>query len=1210
MSTLFSIAAFELKNRLRSISTYAYFLLYGSFAALWMAAAAGAIPGATINFGSDKVLINGPQAIAVAITVLGFLGVTVIAASMGRAIQQDFEYGTFNFFFTAPIRKRDYFFGRFLGAYVQLTFVFLGIAAGILVGSHIPGVDPAMIGPATLEAFVRPYLFYMLPNLLWLGGIFFVAGALSRQMAAVYAGGVAVLVGYLLAVNLLADMDNKNLAAMIDPFGLLTHDVMTRYWSVTEKNTRQIALSGVVLWNREIWGGLGLLAIAFGYRAFRMEAVTDRVTRKQRRAAKAKPAVSAAEPASNQRLPSVTLDHRTGSWLRMLPSMTRLYLRQVVRSPVFLLIIGGCATYILGSASTIGDVYGVSTWPVTWEVLEITSGFFNLFILVVTAIYAGEMVWRERDARMEDIVDAAPHPTWLPFGAKLLTLALMQALLLLVVMICGIAIQLWFHYTKFEIGHYLFDLYAVQLPDYLILAAVALTVHVMVNNKYAAHVIVGVLFLVRLKLPDFGFEDRLYLFGLHPKLRYSDMNGYGHFLPAVRAFQVYWGAGAALLLTLSYRFWVRGRETQWRQRARLVRRRGGPALVTVTAACLGIFAVAGSWIFYNTHVLNPFRNAYQLQAAKAEYEKRYKQFEYAPQPDVTSIDLDVDLYPHRHRADMKGRYALINHADQPISDLYVSLPEFAEIHGIAADIPLTAADAAPELRWRHYRLQRPLQPGETTNFSFDMSYAVKGFTNNGATTMVLDNGTFLNAAFGDQVARLPGLGYDSGIELVSDADRRKFGLAPRERLPDLDDPRAQQQGENWITHYAATVSTDADQTAITSGYLQKDWVQHGADGDRHFFQYAMDGHFQPSIPVLSGHYSVRLDHWSNGRQDVDIEIDYQAGHEYDLDSMIASVKDSLDYYTQHYTPYQFKVLRIIEFPRYEKFAESFPNTVPYAESIGFIARVDPANSKDVDYPYWVTAHEVAHQWWGHQESPSNVQGSLMLVESLAEYSSLMVLRHKYGDAKMHRFLQYELDRYLFGRSTEQKKEQPLLRADGPMYLHYSKGSLALYALQDGIGEDALNQALSAFVRRWQYKSQPYPTTRDLVAEIRKVTPQDKQYLIDDLIENITFFDLRATAAIYKALPDGKFEVTLTATAKKLRADGLGKETEVAMSEPVDIGALDDKKEPILIEKQTVHTGSNEFKFVVDRKPSTAGIDPLNKFIDRLPEDNTIAVKAE
>ena len=182
-------------------------------------------------------------------------------------------------------------------------------------------------------------------------------------------------------------------------------------------------------------------------------------------------------------------------------------------------------------------------------------------------------------------------------------------------------------------------------------------------------------------------------------------------------------------------------------------------------------------------------------------------------------------------------------------------------------------------------------------------------------------------------------------------------------------------------------------------------------------------------------------------------------------------------------------MRIIEFPRFSRaggFAESFPNTVPFNEAIGFTAKVDDHDPKDVDYPYFVTAHEVAHQWWAHQEMPANVQGAEFITESLAEYSALMVLKQKYGDAKMRRFLKYELDRYLLGRGTEQKQEQPLVRADGAAYVHYQKGALTLYALQDAIGEAAMTTRCRRSCKRWHFAG---PAVRTLGRPDRRVPPR-------------------------------------------------------------------------------------------------------------------------
>ncbi len=238
-----------------------------------------------------------------------------------------------------------------------------------------------------------------------------------------------------------------------------------------------------------------------------------------------------------------------------------------------------------------------------------------------------------------------------------------------------------------------------------------------------------------------------------------------------------------------------------------------------------------------------------------------------------------------------------------------------------------------------------------------------------------------------------------------------------------------------------------------------------------------------------------------------------------------------------------------------------------------------------------------------------MQGAEFVTESLAEYSALMVLKEKYGDAKMRRFLRYELDRYLAGRGTEQKGEQPLLRADGAAYVHYQKGALtALCAAEkDVIGEAAMNDALSAFVRRWRFKGPPYATSRDLIAELRRVTPPEHQGLIEDYFETITLFDSRAVSAAARKRPDGKYDVDLVVTARKIRADGAGNEKDAPMDALVDIGVQDAKGNMLLLTKQRVHTGENRFTVQVTGEPARAGIDPLNKLIDRDAGDNLVEV---
>src|SRR5271168_4974342 len=216
-------------------------------------------------------------------------------------------------------------------------------------------------------------------------------------------------------------------------------------------------------------------------------------------------------------------------------------------------------------------------------------------------------------------------------------------------------------------------------------------------------------------------------------------------------------------------------------------------------------------------------------------------------------------------------------------------------------------------------------------------------------------------------------------------------------------------------HDALPISTTPDQIALAPGYLEKEWTANG----RRYFHYRMDRPTLDFFSFQSARYAVKRDRW----KDVALEVYYDPQHEYNVPRMLEAMKKSLAHFSAAYSPYQFRQLRILEFPDYEKFAQSFANTVPFSESIGFVA--DLRDPNDIDYVFYVTAHEVAHQWWGHQVIGAKVQGVTMLDETFAQYSALMVQERQYGPKQMRKFLQYELDRYLTGRGGEAVEEMPL-----------------------------------------------------------------------------------------------------------------------------------------------------------------------------------------
>ena len=1194
MRRLATIAAFELRSRLRRISTWVYFIVFFALAMMWVAAAGGAVPGAIVSFGSGKVWINSPYAIAQTMALLGMAAVTVIAAVMGRAVQQDFEYRTESFFFTAPIRKWEYLGGRFLGAIAVLVVILSGIALGSALGLFLPGIDPDRVGPFRPLAYALPYATIVLPNLVAIGGAFFCLAALSRRMLPVYIGSVLVLIGYLAAQGLLRDMENKVLAAMLDPFGVVANSRLTEYWSISERNTRLIPLEGLLLSNRLLWLGIGATLVAFC--AWRFALAHPGASGRRRRAV---PEDDAAPPVA--RLP--TVEPGRVAALALLPRMIWLNFRETVKNVYFGVIVLAGVLFFVVTSTTAGSIFGTTTWPVTYQMLELVSGSFGIFMLVIVTFYAGELVWREREHRLDQIHDALPVPTWLPFAAKLGALMLVPVVLQVVLMLSGMAVQTAKGYHHYEPGLYGSWLFGLELIDYWLVCVLALTVHAVLNHKYLAHFAMIVYFLVISFAPLMGLEHNLYKYGVTTNFTYSDMNGFGPFLPRVRVFEAYWAAAALLLAVVAYAFWVRGTTSDWKGRLTIVRRRFTRQVAAVTALGAAAMIALGGFIFWNTNVLNQYTTTWDQQARQADYEKKYKALAADAQPKIAAVKLVVDLFPREQRVRMKGRYSLQNRSGKPVDAIHLLFfqPERTRFDRLEFSVPATLATDDPKVGLRSYRLATPLAPGARVDLEFDLDVPTRGFTNTGATTDVVANGSFVNG-----MSVLPFVGYQERGELATDRDRKKFGLAPKERMRDRDDPAG--LAENALApdadfiDFEATVGTDADQLAIAPGYLQREW----AEGDRRYFEYKMDSPILDFFAFQSARYEVKKDRW----HDVAIEVWHHPGHEYNIDTMIAATKAGLDYFTAAFGPYQHKQFRIIEFPRYAAFAQSFPNTIPYSEGIGFIARVRPDDPEDIDYPYYVTAHELAHQWWGHQVPGGNVQGETFLVETLAQYSALMVMKQKYGEAKMQRFLRYELDRYLLGRSTEQKKELPLGRVENQDYIHYRKGSLVMYALADYIGEENLNRAIRAYRDEWAFKGPPYSSASHLIAKIRAVTPPHLQYVIDDFFESITLYDNRALSARTRARPDGRYDVALRVFAKKRKADELGKETDAPLGDWIDIGVLDADGQPLFLEKKKITQEETEFTLVVPTKPAKAGIDPYNKLIDRRPKDNAIPVDAE
>jgi ABC-2 type transport system permease protein len=1189
MRALFAIAVFEARQRLKLLSTWVYFFAFLALAMLWMGAAGGAFRDASISFGG-RVLINAPRQIAICAAVLGCLGVVVAAALMGRSVQQDFEHEMHHFFFSAPIPKHAYVFGRFLGALATLAVIFAAILLGHLLGSQLPGVDPARVGPVSSMGYLRPYLFTLLPNLFIFGAIFFMLAALTRRMLPVYVASVVMMIGYTVAPSLARDLDYKTLAALIDPFGTTALLRLTEYWSVAERNTAQIPLEGVFLVNRVVWSLFALAVLVLGY--WRFSFVSTPSGRRQPRPEGDRGAPAAAASGVRVRpdfaARSLTLLLARSSWLNFREAVKNVYFAVIALAGVLVLIV---------SSLGLGAFYGTQTYPVTYMLLELIRDVFALFVLVVTTLYAGEMVWREREARMGQMMDALPVPSWLPLVAKTIALVGLQALLLVIAMLCAMAIQLAHGYLALEPGLYLRTLFGVLLPQYALLAVLAIAAQAIINQRYLAYFVLVLYYVATLTVSGFGLGHPMLLYANLPDITYSAMNGFGHALPLRRALLAYWGGAALMLATLALVLWPRGVSDSLSERLRLARRRlSMPVLAAFGSGAL-LFGASGALLWYNLEHLGAWQTAWRKDAVRAEYEQRYKHsLAKLPQPRIADVRLQVDIVPETRTLKVRGFYQLDNRSGQPIRDIVVTMQPGPKLQPrLSQPARLVAAD--PEHGVWRWVLDAPLPPGVRMGLEFELEDAPGGILGLGRDTAVVGNGTY----FTNDI--LPRIGYQPGMELQDDRDRRRHGLGARAPMAARDDAAARANNylgndADWIG-FDAVVSTSPDQTVVAPGTLAQEWMAKG----RRWFHFRMDKPILNLYTFQSARYEVRHDRW----QDTTIDVYYHPGHEFNVDRMIRGAKAALAYGSTHFSPYGQRELRIAEFPRYAAFAQAAPGTIPFSESAGFIAKVDPDSRKDIDYPYYVSAHEVGHQWWGHQLIGADARGSTVLSESLAEYTALMTMKNTVGPVKMRRFLRYDLDEYLMGRATENKKELPLAQNENQGYIHYRKGSLAMYLLQDLLGEDVVNGVLHGLLADYAFHAAPYPTVSTLVERLRAVTPPDKAYLIDDLFESIVLYENRADSAGARRLPDGRYAVTIHAIAGKVRAGEQGEEQPVPLDDIIEFGVDDGDGNPLARERRRVTGPSQTVTLIVKNRPARAGIDPDNKLIDRKPTDNMLAV---
>ena len=1145
------------------------------------------------GFGPDTVRLSAPWLVAEAVAFLSLLSVFALAIFASSGIVRDTDHRMTEILYSTPVGKAQYLGGRFIGAFLAGVTVFSASLIGMAVASQMPWQDPARSAPLSLLAYLWAFVVMALPNLLFTAALLFAIAAITRSTIASAVGAVAIYVLYFISASLTnsplmaaarpGQAGGLQLAALLDPFGLSAFFAQTHYWTIAQQNVQFPSLSGAFLANRIAVLVASAILVAMTIRLFSFRSA--RVTR--RPAAIDLPVATDAISFAPPTAPSGSFNDRSVS-LAAFRRAALLEVNVALRSRPFQILLTLFAALLASEvvSEIRGNEYGSALLPATTILLATLHDPLSLVGMLVIVYFSGEIMWRERKATFVETLAATPAPGGVFVAAKWTALAVMALLLCAIaVALCGF-VQLYFGYSDLQVHLYASVLLFEALP-LLLVAAAAVFLHTVSPNRHVGMLLTLVIALFT-RQGGLGVEHHLIRFATAPRATFSGMNGLGRSVEPFLWFMAYWGCLALAMLLVASRLWRRDMSRGARGMLHQLRAQA----MTTPAVCLLAFIACGAWIFYNTNVRNDYESTGDVLSWRIDYERNYAVHRDATLPRVEAVRTNVALFPEERRATIAGEYTLRNDSQHPVRTLLVALRRDARDVRLMLDGNAPVADA--RFGMYTFSLDEPLAPGARAELRFSFALSQRGFANDPPDYTIAGNGSFIWSFL-----HFPLLGYRESYETDDARAREVAGLPVRAESTDAGGDDHPRPALDWI-RYDATVSTSADQLAVSQGKLVRQW----RDGDRNHFHYRADAPMTNIFSFHSARFAVRKAQQGS----VAIEVYHHPTHDMNVDRIIRASQQSLAHMEETLSAYPLDHLRVIEVPSYSRFAGfAMAGTILMNEGRGFLT--DSRDPGTLDVVSRRIAHEVVHQWWGHGVSAARAPGSSTITESLTKLGELEIIEKMYGREHVRRSLEFELDRYLKSRSA--RAEDPLLTVEAQPGVYYGKGAVVMMAVRDLLGRERLHAALRAF-----FAANAGPargaTATDLLAELQRVAPEHRAVL-DDWFTRIVLYDFKINAVSVSRRPDGH-DVIVDVTASRSVSNDRGDEQPLPFDEEIAFavyartanGALD--LDHPHVEKVRLKSGVNQITLRVPGAPSMVAVDPYITRVDRSPFDNSKSIE--
>ncbi|MET2984552.1 ABC transporter permease/M1 family aminopeptidase [Aureibaculum conchae] len=1158
------IYSYELKYWLKKPTTYIYIFVFFAFALVTMLGTGGFFDGPSTSTKQLKHL-NSPLEINSLLQFFNKFFMFLLPAIIGTTIYRDYKSRIHNILYSFPIRKRNYLFGKFLSGFSIVALISLFVIIALFIGEQMLGVNNPKIGEFNMLGYLSAYFIYTLPNLFFYGLLVFMGVAITRN---IYTGFVIVIVLFLIQIiieNLL--IGNSFLIALLDPFAQNTTLYETKMWTLSDKNSKLIPISGVVLYNRLFWMvSISILFILF-YKKFAL--VQEALSFRLKKAKGLRMVKNNFQSSGKVYVSKVKYNFSFWNQLNATFKISNLEFKYIFKNPLFyILAVFGMLTivFILTKVTNKGDLILL---PVTRIMISGPAFFYTMVVTIITFLFSGMLVHRAKTSRMDQLIDMSPISNWSLMLSKVVAIIKIQFVLLVILMFCGIAIQIYNNYFHFELGLYTFHLFVVIFPILIVWAFTSVFMHTLIPKLYLSLfiLIIGLFSVGSLDL--IGIDTNLLKFNTPPKANYSDLNGYGNGLFGHTLVQMYWFVFGCILMILSYLLWKRGITFSFKERVLQMKARFTGKIQIFTSIFLTAFITLGLSIYKSEGKIQ-FSQKKQ-NAILSNFHKKFDKYKNIKQPKITAVKINMNIFPRSNTFNANGTYTIVNNSEKNIDTLLIKT-------GFDENTNYTISESNKVLiedkmmQFKVHVLKKPLVHHDTLTLNFDIENKENSvFERNSS---ALKNGTYI---LNDALPRLEYIG-DEFKKHPSDSTVTKYHYTA---------------SDSDLVDFEAIISTSADQIAIAPGYLQKKWKENG----RSYFHYKMNKKIKFLFAFNSGKFEIKKEK----HKGVNLEIYHHKNHNYNNDKIIDGLKAAIDYNTKYFSDYQHQEARVIEFPLSEgTYATTMANSIPMSE-VRFIINSNGDTDK-MDLSFYMPAHELTHQWWGNQVVSADALGAKMLTESITEYISYKIYKKYFGEEKGMSFLKFQRSRYLRGRTREDGTENPLyLVNEDQMYISYGKGTIAFNTLSHYLGEENLNKILKNFLDSYKFRTNKYPTSIDLINELKTSVPKNLQYLIIDMFETITFYENKINSAKMVSRNKEKFTIEVDLEVLKYRNGNVG--APLKLNDYIELGFYTSSGKLISIEKKKIMKANSKLFFQLDVHPSKVILDPNYLVIDKNIDDN-------